>query len=353
MAAKYDIYDSDGHVYELDADLLEFLDSPFRGREELLRHPFFPTGDGWHRTGLSMAGGGSSWVKGKITAQTWIDFLDKVGIEGTVLYPTRGLGIGAVMNPDWAVVLAKGYNNWLHETIVKASSRLKGIALLPLQSPSNAVEELRRAVTQLGMVGACLPAGGLKRLLGDPFYYPVYQTAEELDVMLSVHTGIPQKGFLMDLDLFDQLTGIRCLLHPVGQMTQLTHLMFNGVFDRFPRLRMAFPEAGSAWVLCMYERMQREYEHSGKMVPELKQNPKEHLRSGRLFFEAELDDELLPHTVQILGDQGLTFASDFPHFSSPQRIFSGLKQFQERSDLSDETKARILGENVHRLCKVI
>ncbi len=352
MAGKYDIFDSDGHVYELDSDLLEFLEPPFRGREELLRHPFFPTGDGWHRTGLSMAGGGSSLVKGKTTAQTWIDFLDKVGIEGTVLYPTRGLGIGAVMNPDWAVVLAKGYNNWLHENILKASSRLKGIALLPLQSPSDAVEELRRAVTQLGMVGACLPAGGLKRLLGDPFYYPVYQTAEELDVMLSVHTGIPQKGFSMDLDLFDQLTGVRCLIHPVGQMTQMSHLMFNGVFDRFPRLRMAFAEAGSAWVLCMYERMQREYEHSGKRDSKLVREPKEHLKSGRLFFEAELDDELLPHIVQILGDQGLVYASDFPHFSSPERSSSGIKQFQERSDLSDETKARILGENVHRLCKV-
>ena len=46
MAAKYDISDSDGHVYELDADLLEFMDPPFRGKEELLRHPLFPTGDG-------------------------------------------------------------------------------------------------------------------------------------------------------------------------------------------------------------------------------------------------------------------------------------------------------------------
>lgn len=351
MAAKYDISDSDGHVYESDADLLEFLDPPYRGKEELLRHPLFPTGDGWHRTGVAMTEGSSSWVKGKITAKKWIDFLDQVGIESTVLYPTCGLGIGAVASQKWAVLLARAYNNWLHEKILKESPRLKGIAILPLQSPSDAVEELKRAVNQLGMVGAYLPGGGLKRLLGDPFYYPVYQTAEELGVILSVHTGVPQKGLLQDLDLFDHLTGMRCLLHPVGQMTQMTHLMFNGVFDRFPNLRMAFPEAGSAWVLCLYERLQREYKHWGELISGLRREPKEHLRSGRLFFEAELDDELLPIFVEKLGNRGLTFASDFPHFTSPEHTAAGIKSFQERSDLSDETKARILGENIRGFCK--
>ncbi len=131
----------------------------------------------------------------------------------------------------------------------------------------------------------------------------------------------------------------------------MTHLMFNGVFDRFPRLRMGFPEAGSAWVLCLYERLQREYEHWGELVSGLRRPPKEHLRSGRLFVEAELDDELLPTYVDKLGDRGLAFASDFPHFTSPEHTAAGIKNFRERSDLSDETKARILGENIRGFCK--
>ena len=61
--------------------------------------------------------------------------------------------------------------------------------------------------------------------------------------------------------------------------------------------------------------MRNQYDHWGEMAPALKRAPKEHMKSGRLFFEAELDDELLPHTVEVLGNRVLAFASDFPHFT--------------------------------------
>jgi hypothetical protein len=67
----------------------------------------------------------------------------------------------------------------------------------------------------------------VNRLLGDPFYYPIYDAAQELDVTISVHTGgVPQ----LDLRFFDRLIDVRCLQHPVGQMHQMVHLMFSGVF---------------------------------------------------------------------------------------------------------------------------
>ena len=351
MASQYSIFDADGHVYELDHELVDFLDPPYRGRPELLRNPFFPTGDGWHRMALSLARGGGL-VNGEITVQKWIGALDEAGMEGSVLYATSGLAIGLVRDPEWAVALARGYNNWLSECLLKKSPRLKGMAVLPLQSPSDAVEELRRAVTQLGMVGGILPGGGLRSFLGASSYFPVYEAAQELDTVLTVHTAFPQKGLAFDLDILDRLTDLRCLLHPVGQMTQMTNMMFSGVFDRFPSLRVAFLEAGSAWVLCILERMQREYEHWGHLVKDLKREPKEHLKSGRIFFEAELSDEMLPYAVKELGDQALVFASDFPHFTSPQGIAKHIQEFQERPDLSEETKRRILGENAKRLYKI-
>ncbi len=342
-------FDADGHVYELDYQLIEYLDPPFRGKKELLRQPLINSGDGWHRISLGVSRGQGDLMAGEITAKLWIDALDEIGLDGTVLYPTLGLNIGQVRDPEWAAIVARGYNNWLHDKFLTASPRLNGIAVLPIQSPSQAAEELRRAVTQLGMVGVLMPAAGVNRLLGDPFYYPIYDAAQELDVTISVHTGgVPQ----LDLRFFDRLIDVRCLQHPVGQMHQMVHLMFSGVFDRYPSLRMAFLESGSAWVLCMLERMQREYEHWGALVPDLKREPKEHLKSGRLFFEAELEDELLPYTVQVLGDKGLVFASDFPHFTRPAHISQGLKRFQERPDLSDDTKRLILGENARRLYKI-
>ncbi len=351
MAFNYSVFDADGHVYELDHELVDYLDPPYQGRRELLRNPFFPAGDGWHRMALSLARGGGL-VSGEITVQKWVGALDQAGMEGSVLYATSGLAIGLIRDTGWAVALARGYNNWLSECLLKKSPRLKGMAVLPMQSPSDAVDELRRAVTQLGMVGGILPGGGLRSFLGDSSYFPVYEAAQELDTVLTVHTAFPQKGLAFDLDQLDRLTDLRCLLHPVGQMTQMTNMMFSGVFDRYPRLRVAFLEAGSAWVLCMLERMQREYEHWGHLLKDMQREPKEHLRSGRIFFEAELSDEMLPYIVKELGDQALVFASDYPHFTSPEGIAKHIRESQERPDLSEETKRRILGENARRLYKI-
>ena len=141
---------------------------------------------------------------------------------------------------------------------LKASPRLNGLAVLPIQNPAEAVKELRRAVNELGMIGALMPAAGVERLLGHTSYEAIYQAAQDLDVALSVHTGgVPQ----LDMRLFDRLIDVRCLQHPIGQLHQMVNMMFSGVFDRFPTLRLAFLESGSAWVLCALERMQREFEH--------------------------------------------------------------------------------------------
>ncbi len=348
MATNDQIFDSDGHVYEVESDLLDYFDPPYRGRQELLRESLFPT-DGWHRTSQGIARGQRGLVSGPITAQRWLDALDAFGSEGVALYTTKGLAIGMVKNPEWALALTKAYNNWLYDRFLKVSPRLKGMALIPIQSPPDAVEELKRAVTQLGMVGAILPGGGLRPLLGDPFYYPLYEAAQELDVGLTVHAGAPLPG--LD-DLFQRWSDMRVLTHSVAQMTQLTHMMFSGVFDRFPRLRVAFLEAGVAWVLCILERLQREYKHWGVLLSDIRKEPKEHLKSGRLLFEAELDDEMLDYAVKVLGDRSLVFTSDFPHFVRPEQVSENLSRFKKRSDMSEEIKARILGENGRRFYKI-
>jgi len=247
------------------------------------------------------------------------------------------------------VVVARGYNNWLHDKYLKVSPRLNGLAVLPIQNPAEAVKELKRAIKELGMVGALMPAAGVERLLGHASYYPIYEAAQELDIALSVHTGgVPQ----LDMRLFDRLIDVRCLQHPIGQLHQMVNLMFSGVFDRFPTLRIAFLESGSAWVLCALERMQREFEHWSVLLRDQKKSPREHLKSGQLYFEAELEDELLPFTVKLLGDKGLVFASDFPHFTRADHIAGAVKRFQDRGDLSDESKRRILGENARRLYNI-
>src|SRR5574341_2041461 len=75
MASAQRLFDADGHVYELDYQIVEYLDPPFRGKKELLRQPLINSGDGWHRISLGVLRG-SSLMGGEITAQMWIDALD-------------------------------------------------------------------------------------------------------------------------------------------------------------------------------------------------------------------------------------------------------------------------------------
>ena len=108
--------------------------------------------------------------------------------RGAVLYPTLGLSHGLIQEADWACALARAYNNWLHGEFSKADSRLKGIALLPIQNPMEAAKELRRCVTELGMVGGLMPAVTYHRKpYGSVEFQPIFKQAEELDCALAIH----------------------------------------------------------------------------------------------------------------------------------------------------------------------
>jgi predicted TIM-barrel fold metal-dependent hydrolase len=352
---RREVFDADGHVFERDPEIFEYLDPPFRGRKELLRRSFFPPADRWNRTVLSIAGRyeeGSSAstfrdAEGEVTAQEWLDFLDEAGIEGTVLYPTAALGFGRVTEVEWAICLARAYNRWLQEKFLSVSTRLRGMALIPIQSPVDAAAELRRVAREPRMVGAIIVAGHLRRPLGDPFYYPVYEAAQELDTVVAVHAGGPGNRF----DMFDGGIEARCLGHPTSLMIEMTSMMFSGIFDRFPRLRFSFMEGGVAWVLFLLERMQEAYDQWSVQAPELKREPREHLTSGRVYFHCELDEGILRTGAELLGERALLYASDFPHIST-KRILNNLRRFQDRSDLSEEIKAQILGGAARRLYKV-
>ena len=125
------ILDGDGHVIERDAEIFEYLEPPYAGNTTLLGYPFFPTLDGYNR-GAVMARLGIHHSY-EITPQLWLDTLDRVGLELTVLYPTSGLAFTMIQDPEWAVALARAYNNWFSHRYRGKSKRLRGVALLPLQ----------------------------------------------------------------------------------------------------------------------------------------------------------------------------------------------------------------------------
>ena len=351
MKLKGSMLDADGHLIERDEELLEYMEPPYKGNNTLLGFPFFPTLDGYQR-GAIMARLGIH--KGyTINAKTWIEFLDGTGIESTVLYPTAGLAFNMIQDPTWAVPLARAYNNWFTDKFHKASpQRLKAVALVPIQDMPEAVKELRRAVTELGMVGAVLGANGaelgVRKPLGDPSFWPLYEEAERLDVPVALH-GAPSAS--LGINFFYRFAQTHALEHPIAQIVQLTSMVMEGVFERFPKLRVAYLEAGAGWVPYIMDRLDRSYEvWSGKQVQEfspwLKKRPSEYIRSGRIYFNCEGGEITLPYALKRIGHNAVLFASDFPHETNIERAKREIEELMRHEELSDEAKQAIFHDNI-------
>ena len=228
--SNYRIIDADGHVMELDEQLQDYIGSPYKDLEWHRSYSFWPglNMDGYLRA-LRKAGGWAGGGTGP-NAQHWLDFLDKNNIELTVLYPTQGLTHGAIQDRDWAVILARAYNDWLHDRFMSVSQRLVGVALLPVQDIGEAVKELRRCVTELGMVGGVLPSVTVAgKLFSGSEYYPLWEEAQRLDVPISPHGGLSSPN--LGLDLASNFTVAHCLEHAFALMRQMVSMIFEGVFE--------------------------------------------------------------------------------------------------------------------------
>jgi len=333
-----EILDGDGHIMERDEEIHPYLDKKYQF-EGMRAFPFFPTLDGWVRTAFAAQapGGGSGGGLSLADATGWLKFLDDHNIQLTVIYPTAALGFGLLKDPVWAADLARGYNDFVYDRFLKKSPRLKAVALLPVQNPQAAAKELHRAVDDLGMVGGLLPATGLRLPFGDPHFDPIYDAAQSTNTMLAMH-GAPQQG--LGFDFFDSFLPGMVLEHPFSQMIQFTDMMFKKTFDRFPKLKMAFLEAGCGWVPYLIERI--DWMVRSKMA--------EHaVRDHPIYFHAELEEGAVMRTaISEIGDDRFIYASDFPH-EPVSEIEEGLEGFLAREDVSVASKKKILCDNIKAL----
>jgi len=162
------IIDGDGHIMEDQAAIIDHMESPYR---EIAHRKgiVFPPLDHLH-TGRAVETPPQRDQRPAVGPRGWLEFLDDVGIDWTVLYPTVALSYGKIVSLDYAVAASRAYNDWLHESYIKYNPRFKGMAIIPMQDPSEAAKELRRAVTELGMLGAMMPSNGLAHPLGAKAY---------------------------------------------------------------------------------------------------------------------------------------------------------------------------------------
>ncbi len=338
------IIDADGHIREDVEAIAAYLEPPFDGRKFFF--PLWPA-DGRFR-GARIA---------STPARLWRDYMDAVGIESAVLYPTLGLSHGLIQEADWACALARAYNSWLSDTFMKADSGLHGVALLPIQNPGEAARELRRCVKEFGMVGGLLPAVTHNRKpYGSKEFFPIFREAEQLDCALAIH-GSPQSG--LGLEVFERHIEAHVLSHPLPIAMHCISIVFGGVIEKFPRIRIAFLEAGSGWMPFLMERMDFEMERlkpsfawRPSAAPPISKMPSEYFTKGNIYVGCEAAEKSLPWVAQFLGADHIVFPTDFPHSFTFERFVEEVKGFVARKDLPAELSRKILWHNPKRLYRL-
>src|SRR5215470_7485175 len=189
--------------------------------------------------------------------------MDREGIDAQVIYGSMTLSFESILDRDLAVACMRAYNTYIADDCRPYRGRLFPVGFISLADVTEAVAEMRRCVDTLGLIGVHLPpslpvphpaapeAFPLVRLpkhLSHPDFGPILQAAVDLDVAIGVH-GSP--GVYLPSGVAEQVDTF-ILSHIFGHRNQmqmaLAACVFDGVFDRYPTLRMGFLEAGCGWM---------------------------------------------------------------------------------------------------------
>ncbi len=271
---------------------------------------------------------------------------DREHIDTMVLYPSLGLCTPSLEDPAFAAGFARLYNEWIADYCRGSGGRLRGVAVTPIEHGAVAIDILHEA-KRLGLVAAMIPPALKTRNLDHPDLDPFYAAAAALDLPLGVHGApgihLPKIG----VDRFTSYIQVHCISFPFDQMTAMTALVSGGVFDRHPALRVAFLEAGVGWVPFFLDRLHEHYEKRGDWIANgWRRDPLDYLRAGNIWVSCEPEEPILPGVIDVLGDDFIMFASDYPHWDGEWP--ESTRALRTRGDISDAARAKIARENAMR-----
>jgi predicted TIM-barrel fold metal-dependent hydrolase len=279
--------------------------------------------------------------------------LEHYGVRRAVLNGGGILGLCALPDADYAGAIAAAYNDWLCDTWLGAHNpdgRLKGSMLVAPQDPEGAAREIARAGGRPHVVQV-LFASATTAPLGHKQYHPIYAAAEAQGLPVAIHPGIEGRSITGPPTAAGWVSKYiewhTCL--PQGFMTHVVSLVCQGVFVKFPRLKVVLTEGGFGWLPHLMWRLDRNYKSLRQEVPWLTRLPseyiKEHVRLTSQPAEEPPDRAQFLELLEMM-DAGRTllFSSDYPHwdFDDPLAAFKGVPEPLRRRIFS-ETAAELYG----------
>ncbi|HLH23048.1 MAG TPA: amidohydrolase family protein [Chloroflexota bacterium] len=361
------VIDADSHVME-PAETWAYLPAEYEARK-----PFIITGENkpflqgmnsfWYIDGKTFpqpVGRGVSIYATPVTqaratrepwalgSQTLLDVperladMDRAGIDVQVNFPTLFLE-PLTEDPGLEAALIRSYNTFMAERARQAPERLKWAALLPLQDPDRAADEVRWA-REHGAVCAGTTYCTVGDVgLDDARFDVVWQALERAGLPLCLHCGwsVPDVR-----RLFNTSYGSHALGFTLPLLCAFYAFLGGGVLDRYPRLKLGFLEAGCEWIPWLVQRMDHYFEAeagNGRPLPAARAS--EYLRSCQVYFTTEAEEASLPHVLGFVGDDRVMISGDMPHSEARD---NAIAEIEEREDLTAEQKRKLLHDNAAR-----
>lgn len=269
--------------------------------------------------------------------------MDALGVDVQVLHST--IFIESVGDrPEVEVAICRSWNRWMGDVWQRGAGRLRWICVPPFQSIPDAIDEIRYG-KEHGAVGVQIPPFAGTKLLTDPYFYPLLEEAERLDMPIASHIA-NNNPWLVDMIRAQHpgdITGTSAFsLFFLPSVIACHALLLSPIGDLFPRLKWGIIEANAEWVPYVLRDAKERYRR--KPNPEVM--PERLLDKKNVYVTCENDDDL-PYIISKAGDDFLLIGTDYGHFD-PSSNVDAILEFRERTDISEATKQKIICDNPRR-----
>jgi predicted TIM-barrel fold metal-dependent hydrolase len=270
------------------------------------------------RSALERAGVLEPGVSRPTTTALRLADMDRDGVDATVMYgPIVPL---LIKDPDLRRVCYRAYNDWLAEFCATAPERLVGAGLIPIDDPKEAADEVRY-LKHIGLRTGMFLAARVELPLWDEGWEPLWEAAAETGLPIGFHLGGGLRTAVASgpKAATPGNIGVRVACATVQMDEPLAAVIFSGALERHPTLKIVLAETGIGWLPYMLERMDDTYRkfcdaeaywrtHGG--IP-LTMPPSAYFR--RQVWATFQTDHVGLRVVDLLGDDRVMWASDYPH----------------------------------------
>jgi aminocarboxymuconate-semialdehyde decarboxylase len=262
--------------------------------------------------------------------------MDAAGVDVHVLSATPQTYLYN-QGDELSATLAAIQNDQMATHIAAHPTRFMGIATLPMASPTRASDELKRAVTKLGLRGAMFASNVKGVNLDDPSFEPLWAAAEELGAFMFVHPNNVAGADRLKSYYLQNLIG-----NPLDTTIAAVCLYFGGVMDRYPKLKIMLAHGGG---FTPYQAAR--WEHGWAVRPEPKKNIKTQPKNiaRRFMYDTILhSDKTLEAMIGLVGVERVMLGSDYPYDMGMTDCVAHVRALS----ISDAGKASILSGNFEK-----